>query len=121
MASKSNRTESRPGSEKEISTIDLRTRVGEIFNQVVYGNNTFIVKRKGKEVGAIIPMELVEEFRKLRRKRAEQELVRMLEKRREMGSGRSDEKVLKEACKLVDEVRKAKSSNKRKRPRSKAR
>lgn len=112
MAIKSNKTESVEGREQEISTHDLRTRMDEIFNQVVYDHHTFIVKRKGEEVAAIIPMERIEELRKLRREEARQELIKMLDQQKGMGSDRSDEEVMEEACKLVEEVRRAKLNQK---------
>ena len=107
MATKSNGTDSVKDSEQEISIHDLRTRMDEIFNQVVYDHHTFIVKRKGAEVAAIVPMEMIEELRKLRREEARQELIKMLDQQKGMGRDRSDEEVMEEACKLVEEVRRA--------------
>jgi prevent-host-death family protein len=98
----------------DISTRELRKSLGEIFNRVQYGGNSYIVTRNGKPIGAIIPVELVKEVEAIRKKQgsARDKLLKMLEKHRSFDSGMTEEEAMETAVKEIDAARAKRSKNK---------
>lgn len=45
---------------REVSAMDVRKNFGEILNEVKYLKDTFIIKKAGKPIAALIDMELFE-------------------------------------------------------------
>ena len=90
-----------------ISTADLRKGLGDIFNRVQYTGARYTVNRKGKAIGAIVPVEFAQEIETLRSKQgsANSKLLGMLEKRRGSDSGLSDEETMKIATEEINSVR----------------
>ena len=91
----------------DISTGDLRRSLGEILNQVTYGGKSYVVMRKGKELGVIVPVELAREIEQMRERRqnSRDELIAMLDARVDLNEGLSDEEVMERANQGIAEVR----------------
>lgn len=86
---------------EDMSTDYLRKHLGEVFDEVRLANKQFVVKRKGKEIGAIVPVEL---FRRLRRA-ARDNLAELLEARRGVPIDISDEELTSRAAEEVASYR----------------
>jgi prevent-host-death family protein len=98
----------------EISTQDLRQKVGEVFARVQYSRKPLIVTRQGREVGVILSMEWLDDIRKLEQQRARREALGVLSAAAKAGinDDQSDEEVAELARELLGQGRGAK----RKRP-----
>ncbi|MDJ0765226.1 MAG: type II toxin-antitoxin system prevent-host-death family antitoxin [Myxococcota bacterium] len=94
----------------DISTAELRKGLGEILNQVQYGGSSFVVKRKGREVGAIVPVELARELELLQKKRqtAKDRLLQMMNDREGLNQDVSEEALMEEAVHETRAARRAK-------------
>jgi prevent-host-death family protein len=93
----------------DISTAELRKSMGEILNRVQYGKNSFVVKRKGKEIGAIVPVELARELELLQKKKqaARDMLLKMLDEREDLNRDVSEDEIMEEAVRETRAVRRA--------------
>ena len=89
----------------EISTGDLRKSLGEIFDQVRFTKTTFLVMRTGRQIGAIVPPELLAKLSPLdeRRQEALQRLVEMLDSKPDLVA--DEEAAMNLANEAVAEVR----------------
>jgi hypothetical protein len=45
---------------ERVSTIDVRQRIGDIFNRVALRHDEFIIERNGKPLSALVPVERLE-------------------------------------------------------------
>ncbi len=45
---------------KTLDALDVRRRLGEVLNEVRYGQQSVIVRRAGKPMAAIMPIEVYE-------------------------------------------------------------
>lgn len=82
-----------------ISTLDMRQRLGDILNRVALRHDEFIVKRKGKALAAIVPVERLEQMRRFARRNA----LQFLEEQR--NTGLSDEEAAALAAEAVRAAR----------------
>jgi len=72
---------------EELTTDYLRKHLGEVFDRVQYANKQYVVKRKGKEIGAIVPVDLLRQLRRA----ARENLERFLDSRPDVASGLDEE------------------------------
>lgn len=86
---------------EDLSTDYLRKHLGEVFDEVRLANKQFLVKRKGREIGAIVPVEL---FRRLQRA-ARENLAEFLEERSDASSDMSDDELCARAAEEVTAYR----------------
>lgn len=91
----------------EISTQDLRQRVGEVFSRVQYSRKPLIVTKQGREVGVILSAEWLDDIRKLERQRARRDALALLSEAAAEGThgDEDDEDVSALARELLDEAR----------------
>jgi prevent-host-death family protein len=75
--------------------MEVREKLGDYLNRVALRHDEFIIERKGKPLAAMVPVEKLEAFELLARKR----LLEMLDRQR--GSQLSE----KEADKLANEAK----------------
>jgi prevent-host-death family protein len=54
---------------EKVSTLEIRGRLGDILNRVSLRHDEFIIERKGKALAAMVPVEKLEQFRKMARLR----------------------------------------------------
>jgi prevent-host-death family protein len=86
---------------EDLSTDYLRKHLGEVFDRVQYAGKLYVVKRKGKEIGAIVPVEL---FRRLQQA-ARSNLARLLDQQRAAGDDLTDDQAMDKAAEAVSEYR----------------
>lgn len=55
---------------ENVSTIDVRQRIGDMLNRVSLRHDEFIIERKGKPPAALVPVERLEQMRRFPRTRA---------------------------------------------------
>lgn len=101
----------------EITTQDLRAKVGEVFSRVQYSRKPLVVTKQGREVGVIVSAEWLEDIRKLEQQRARREALKVLSEAAKEGghSNEGDEDVAELARSLLDEARAVGKSKPRKR------
>jgi len=89
----------------DISTADLRNSLGEIFDRVQYSGNRYVVSRKGREIGAIVPVEFARKLELLEKGRVDalNRLVAKLDEKPDLVA--DDEAATELANELVEEVR----------------
>lgn len=89
----------------DISTADLRKGLGEIFDRVQYAGKRYVVSRKGRQIGAIVPIEVARKLELLEehRKAALTRLTYLLDAKRDLVA--DDESASEIANELIDEVR----------------
>jgi prevent-host-death family protein len=63
---------------KRVSMADLRAKLGDVINQVYYGDNTIELERKGETVAYIVPKDLIQEYWKMKSDEQEQQPVKKL-------------------------------------------
>ena len=51
---------------KEVTAVNFRQNLGEMFNQVLYRNDSIIVNKHGKPVAALVGGELFARIRRMR-------------------------------------------------------
>ncbi len=88
----------------DITTADLRRRLGEIFDRVQYGGESYVVKRKGKEIGAIVPPRMIRALQ-AQRQEAGEKLLRFLDERADVAQHLTDEEAMEIALGAQEEVR----------------
>lgn len=54
---------------EKVSTLEIRRRLGDILNRVSLRHDEFIIERKGKALAAMVPVEKLEQFRRMARLR----------------------------------------------------
>lgn len=84
-----------------VSTMDLRQKLGDILNRVDLRHEQFIVERKGRQMAAIIPMDLFNEIQDSARKH----MINFLDG---LSTSLSDEKAMSFANEIKKEARSAK-------------
>lgn len=94
---------------ESISTMDVRQRIGELLNRVALRHDEFIIRRKGKAVAALVPVERLEQLREFARRHA----LDILE--RQTGGAFTDEEAMDLALEAQRWAR-GKSRKPRKRP-----
>ena len=89
----------------DISTADLRNSLGEVFDRVQYSGNRYVVIRKGREIGAIVPVEFARKLELLERGRMDalNRLVAKLDEKPDLVG--DEESATSLANELVEEVR----------------
>lgn len=89
----------------DISTADLRRSLGEIFDRVQYTGSRYVVSRKGREIGAIVPVELAQRLELLEQGRADAllRLSALLDSKSPLVE--DEDEAMELANELVDEVR----------------
>jgi antitoxin (DNA-binding transcriptional repressor) of toxin-antitoxin stability system len=55
---------------RNVSTIDVRQRIGDMLNRVALRHDEFIIERKGKALAALVPVERLEQMRRFARRQA---------------------------------------------------
>jgi prevent-host-death family protein len=101
----------------EITTQDLRAKVGEVFSRVQYSRKPLVVTKQGKEVGVIVSAEWLDDIRRLEQQRARREALKVLSEAAKEGghSDESDDDVAELARSLLEEARAAKSKPRKRR------
>jgi prevent-host-death family protein len=88
----------------DITTADLRKHLGEVFYRVQYGGESYVVKRKGKEIGAIVPVRVARALQ-ARRDEARGALAAFLEQHTDLNADLTDEEVMDVALEAQEEAR----------------
>ncbi len=52
---------------ERVSTMDVRQRIGDMLNRVALRRDEFIIQRKGKPLAALVPIERLEQMRRVAR------------------------------------------------------
>ena len=89
---------------EELTTDQLRRRLGEVFDRVQYGGKRYLVMRKGKEIGAIVPVEV---FRELERA-ARRNLVRFLDDDAEEPEAITADTLMEQISEIIEQYRELK-------------
>ncbi len=89
---------------EDITTNHLRRHLGEIFDRVQYGGETYIVKRKGKEIGAIVPPQMLRALQ-AQRQEARSKLLRFLDERADVNQHLTEEETMDIALEAQEEAR----------------
>ena len=55
---------------EKVSTIDVRQRIGDMLNRVALRRDEFVIERKGKALAALVPVERLNQMRRLARRQA---------------------------------------------------
>jgi prevent-host-death family protein len=55
---------------EKISSTEVRRRIGDLLDRVTLRHEEFIIERKGKSLAALIPVERLEQMRRLARRHA---------------------------------------------------
>lgn len=63
---------------RRVSTLEVRQRLGDLLNRVALRSDEYIIVRKGKPLAALVPVERIEQMRRL----AGRELIEFLDPRR---------------------------------------
>ena len=80
---------------EKVSTMDVRQRIGDLLNRVALRHDEFIIERKGRPLAALVPVERLEQLRRVARRSA----LRALEE------GRAGDLSEEEAMDLAREAR----------------
>jgi prevent-host-death family protein len=86
---------------EELTTDQLRRRLGEVFDRVQYGGKRYLVMRKGKEIGAIVPVEVYRELERAARKN----LVRFLDDGSEETEQVTTESLMGQISEIIEQYR----------------
>jgi prevent-host-death family protein len=54
----------------EISTLDVRQRLGDLLNRVALRHDEYVIARKGRPLAALVPVEKLEQMRRIARRHA---------------------------------------------------
>ena len=54
----------------KVSTMEVRQRIGDMLNRVALRHDEFIIKRKGKPLAALVPVERLKQMRRLAQRHA---------------------------------------------------
>ncbi|MGH7571426.1 MAG: type II toxin-antitoxin system Phd/YefM family antitoxin [Gemmatimonadota bacterium] len=63
---------------KRVSTLEVRQRLGDMLNRVALRSDEYIIERRGKPLAALVPVERIEQMRRL----ARTEILEFLDRRR---------------------------------------
>ncbi len=55
---------------ERISTLEVRQRLGDMLNRVALRHDEFVIERKGKALAALVPVEKLEQMRRIARRDA---------------------------------------------------
>ena len=55
---------------ERISTLEVRQRLGDMLNRVSLRHDEFVIERKGKPLAALVPVEKLEQMRRIARRNA---------------------------------------------------
>jgi antitoxin (DNA-binding transcriptional repressor) of toxin-antitoxin stability system len=58
----------------KVSAMEIRERLGDILNRVALRQGEFIIERKGKAMAAMVPMQKLEQLKRLARLRLQDAL-----------------------------------------------
>lgn len=50
---------------ESVSTLDVRQRIGDLLNRVALRRDEFVIERKGKRLAALVPVERLDQMRRL--------------------------------------------------------
>jgi len=50
-----------------VSTLEVRQRLGDMLNRVALRHDEFVIERKGKPLAALVPVEKLEQMRRIAR------------------------------------------------------
>jgi prevent-host-death family protein len=53
----------------KVSAMELRNRIGDVLNRVVYKGERFVIERRGRPVAAIVSIEELERLERLEREK----------------------------------------------------
>ena len=53
-----------------VSTIEVRQRIGDMLDRVALRHDEFIIERKGKALAALVPVERLDQMRRVARRHA---------------------------------------------------
>ena len=54
----------------QISTLDVRQRLGDLLNRVALRHDEYVIARKGRPLAALVPVEKLEQMRRIARRHA---------------------------------------------------
>ncbi len=52
---------------QKVSTMDVRQRIGDMLNRVALRHDEFVIERKGRPLAALVPVERLEQMRRIAR------------------------------------------------------
>lgn len=55
---------------ERVSTMQVRSRIGDLLNRVALRHDEFIIERKGEPLAALVPIERLEQMREYAREHA---------------------------------------------------
>jgi prevent-host-death family protein len=55
---------------ERISTLEVRQRLGDMLNRVALRHDEFVIERKGKPLAALVPVEKLDQMRRIARRNA---------------------------------------------------
>jgi prevent-host-death family protein len=55
---------------ERISTLDVGQRLGDMLNRVALRHDEFVIERKGKPLAALVPVEKLDQMRRIARRNA---------------------------------------------------
>jgi prevent-host-death family protein len=55
---------------QEVSTLDVRQRLGDLLNRVALRHDEYVIARKGRPIAALVPVERLEQMRRIARRHA---------------------------------------------------
>lgn len=55
---------------REVSTVDVRQRLGDILNRVALQHDEYVIVRRGKPLAALVPVAKLEQMRRIARRHA---------------------------------------------------
>jgi prevent-host-death family protein len=93
-----------------VSTMELRSKLGEVLDRTLYRKEAFVVERKGRPLAAIVPMEQYEQMR-MREERFDRNLARVRECFADLSS-EEVEQLVDEAVKAVRREKRAEAAAK---------
>lgn len=99
---------------ERVSTMQVRSRIGDMLNRVALRHDEFIIERKGEPLAALVPVERLEQMRQYARQHA----LEFLEQQK---SGPGDLLSDEEAMDLALQSQRAARRTRKTKPRSKRR
>ena len=55
---------------REVSTLDVRQRLGDLLNRVALRHDEYVITRKGQPLAALVPVQKLEQMRRIARRHA---------------------------------------------------
>lgn len=93
-----------------MSAKQARDNFTDLLGAVYYGQETVIVEKKGRPFAVVVNPDEYKKYQKI----AKEEFFETAEKVQKRNRGFSEEEVLKDVTKVVEEVRQAQYDNKKK-------